>query len=75
MAHPFPTALLAFGDELRMLSANLAVEGDGGADAMAIEHLHQAEHADPIAVIARRPGRNIRHRRAGAAGAGGDPLH
>ena len=70
MAHPFPAPLVAFLDDRGVLGAKLAVERDRGADAVAVEHLHQAEHADPVAVVARRPGRNVGHRHAGAAGAG-----
>src|SRR5258707_379047 len=57
--HPLPAELVALIDDLRMVHAEIAVERDGGAVAMTLEHLHQAEHADPVAVIARRPGRNV----------------
>ena len=48
-----------------MLGAEVAVERHRAADAVAVEHLHQAEHADAVAVVARRPGRHVGHRRAG----------
>ncbi len=56
-------------DDLGMARADMAVERDGAADAIALEHLHQPEHADAVAIVARRPGRHIRHLAAGAAGA------
>ena len=67
VAHPFPPAPVALLDDGRMLGAQLAVERDRGADAVAVEHLHQPEHADPVAVVAHRPGRNVGDRRAAAA--------
>src|SRR5262245_28555770 len=60
VAHPFPAPLLAFLDDLRMVQADVAVECDGAADLVAVEHLHQPEHADAVAVIAHRPDRDVR---------------
>src|SRR4029077_17713194 len=56
MAHPFPAPFVAFLDDGGVLGAKRAVERDGGAHAVSFEHLHQAEYADPVAVVARRPG-------------------
>ena len=67
MAHPFPIALLALGNDLGMLPTDIAVERDGGTDAVTLEHLHETKDSDPVAVVARRPGWNIRHGRAGTA--------
>ena len=75
MPHPFPAELLALCDDLGMLRAKVAVERDGAADAVPRQHTHQPEHADAVAVVARRPGRNVRHRRARAAGARRDFFH
>ena len=55
VTHPLPAALSTFVDDLGMIGAEVAVERDGGADAVAIERFHQAKDADPIAIVARRP--------------------
>src|SRR5262249_42798084 len=60
-------------DDARVLGAQLAVERDGAARAMARHHLHQPEDADAIAVVARRPDGNV-WRLAAAAGRRGDLL-
>src|SRR6185312_10937627 len=39
---------------------------DGGADAVFVEHIHEAEDTDAIAVIAHCPGRDVRHLAGGA---------
>src|SRR5262249_41932902 len=70
MTHPLPPALSARSDDLGMVGAEIAVERDGAAHAVAVEHLHEAEHAHAVAVVARRPRRDIGHRRAGTAGTG-----
>src|SRR5262245_56946989 len=59
MPHPFPMSLLAFLDDFRMMDADVAVERDGGAHAVAIEDLHQSEYSDAVAIVAHRPDRNI----------------
>src|SRR5262245_49671748 len=59
MPHPFPMPLLAFLDDFRMMDADIAVERDGGAHAVAIEHFHQSEHPNAVTVVAHRPDRNI----------------
>ena len=58
-----------------MVRAQIAVERHRAADAVALQHLHEAEHADPVAVVARAPGRDVGRRRAGTAGAGRHLLH
>src|SRR6202034_577647 len=68
VAHPFPLAPVALLDDGRMVGAQLAVERARGAYAIAVEHLHQPEHADPVAVVAHRPARYVGDRRAAAAG-------
>src|SRR5260221_1928833 len=70
VTHPFPAALSTFVDDLGVIGAEVAVERDGGADAVAVERLHDAEHSHAVAVAAARPRRDVGHRRAGAAGAG-----
>jgi hypothetical protein len=67
MPHPLPLPLVAFLYDLGMFSAKLAVERNGGTNAVAVECFHQPEHPDAIAVITRRPSRDIRHRRAAAS--------
>src|SRR4051812_10459270 len=57
--HPFPAPLLALLDDFRMVDADIAVERDGRANPVAIEHLHQPENADPVAVVAHGPDRNV----------------
>ena len=51
--------LLTFLDDFRMMDADIAVERDGGAHAVAIEDFHQPEYSDAVAVVAHRPDRNI----------------
>ena len=70
VAHPLPAKLVAFLDDRRMLHAQIAVERHRGADAVTLQHLHQAENADAVAVVADRPGRHIGDRRAGSPGRG-----
>jgi len=67
MAHPFPVQLVTFLDDRRVLGTQLTVERDRGADAITIENLHETEDTDPVAIVARRPGRHVRHRTAAAA--------
>src|SRR5258708_2026514 len=38
--HPLPAALLALGHDLGVMGAEIAVERHGGADVVAVEHLH-----------------------------------
>jgi hypothetical protein len=59
VSHPFPAALLALLDDFRMVDADIAVECDGRANPVAIENLHEPENADPVAVVAHRPDRNV----------------
>jgi hypothetical protein len=59
MAHPFPAALLTLLDDLGMMHADIAVERDGGANAISVKHLHQPKHADAVAVVAHGPDWNI----------------
>src|SRR5215475_3706012 len=59
MPHPFPMPLLAFLDDFRMMDADIAVERDGGAHAVAIEHFHQSEYSNAVTIVAHRPDRNI----------------
>ena len=56
-----PAALLALLDDLGMVDADVAVERHGRANLVAVEHLHQPEHAHAVAVIANGPGRNVRN--------------
>ncbi len=49
-AHPFPFPLVALGDDHRMMDADIAVECDRRADAVFVEHVHEAEDADTVAV-------------------------
>jgi len=52
-----------------VLGAQVAVERDGGADAVAVEHIHDPEHADTIAVVALGPHHHVGNL-AGAVAAG-----
>jgi hypothetical protein len=70
VAHPLPLPLLALLDDDRMAVAEVAVERDRAADAVAVEHLHQAPHADAVAVVAVGPHHHVRHLAAGAVAAG-----
>src|SRR5882762_6136363 len=72
VAHELPFARLAFLDDLRVLRAEVAVQRDSAAHAVAVEHFHQAKDAHAVAVIARRPRRHVGRLRARAAGARGD---
>ena len=67
VAHPLPAAPVALLDDGGMPGAQLAVERDRGADPVAVEHLHQPEYPDPVAIVAHRPSRHVRHRRTAAA--------
>src|SRR5262249_53767524 len=70
VSHPFPATLLAFLDDFRMVDADIAIERDGRAHAVAVENLHQPEHADAVAVVAHGPDRDVRNlTRTEAAGA------
>src|SRR5262245_5137838 len=51
--------LFAFLDDFRMMDADIAVERDGGAYAVAIEDFHQSEDSNTVAIVAHRPDRNI----------------
>src|SRR5437016_6189459 len=52
--------------------ADVAVEGRAGADAVLAQHIHDAPDADPVAVVALRPGAHRGYRRAAVIGARGD---
>src|SRR5262249_24699423 len=67
--HPLPPPHPALLDDLGVMDADVAVERDGRADVVAVEHLHQPEHADAVAIITDGPGRDIRNfSRSEAAG-------
>src|SRR5262249_19881252 len=70
VSQPFPATLLAFLDAFRMVDADIAIERGGRAHAVAVENLHQPEHADAVAVVAHGPDRDVRNlTRTEAAGA------
>src|SRR5262249_11697518 len=70
MPHPLPAALVTLLDDDRMVLAKVAVERDRAADAVAVEHLHQAPHADAVAVVAVGPHHHIGGLAAGAVAPG-----
>src|SRR6267378_1027018 len=72
MPHELPFARLAFLDDLGMLRAQIAVQRRRAAHAVAVEHFHQAEDADPVPVIARGPRRHVGRLHARAARARGN---
>src|SRR4029079_16636730 len=57
--HPFPPALFALFDNFRMVETDVAVQRDSCANPIAIENFHDPEHADPVAIVTDRPGRDI----------------
>src|SRR6266581_3474474 len=67
MPHELPFARLAFLDDLGMLRAEIAVQRHRAAHTVAVEHLHQAEYAHAVAVIARGPRRHVGRLHARAA--------
>ena len=46
---------LKLTDDLAVLDAHIAIERHRGANAVAIERLHEPEYPDSVAVVARRP--------------------
>ena len=55
MPHELPVERLGVLDDLGIVVADLAVQRHGAAHAVAFQHFHDAEHADPGAVIPGRP--------------------
>src|SRR5260370_38317036 len=70
VAHPFPLTLVALLDDDWMVVAQQAIERDGGAYPVAVQHLHQTPYADTVAVVALGPHHDIGDL-AGGAVAGG----
>src|SRR6266849_6163066 len=56
MAEDLPAELDRGLHDLRVMVANVAVEVRAGADAALLQHLHNPPDADPVAVVALRPG-------------------
>src|SRR5438132_1604329 len=67
VAHPFPVPAVALHDNVRMLETDFAVQRHGCTDAVAVEHLHQPEDADAVAVVAHRPLRYVGNGRTATA--------
>src|SRR5262249_53785529 len=55
VAEDLPAELDRGPDDLRMVVADVAVQGRAGADAVLAEHIHPPPDADPVAVITLRP--------------------
>src|SRR6267378_3445839 len=71
VAEDLPTELDCGADDLRVVVADVAVQCRAGADAVLAQHIHQPPNADPVAVVALRPGPYrgcVAGRRAGLAG-------
>ncbi len=71
VAEDLPAELDGGADDLRVMVADVAVQGRAGADAVPAQDLHQPPDADPVAVVALRPGAHrgrISDRAAGLAG-------
>src|SRR5439155_18249031 len=72
VAEDLPAQLDRGFDDLRVMVADVAVEGRAGADAAPAQDIHDAPDADPVTVIALRPGAHRGHSRAAVIGARGD---
>src|SRR6516162_3905042 len=71
VAEDLPAELDRRPDDLRVVVADVAVQCRAGADAVLAQHIHQPPDADPIAIVALRPGayrRRIARRGAGLTG-------
>ena len=54
MAHPFPAEFVAGLDDLRIVLADLGIEGNGALDAVLLEYLHHPPDPHPDAEVAPR---------------------
>ena len=71
MPEDLPAELDCRPDDLRVVVANIAVEGRAAPDAVFAQHIHQPPNADPVAIVALGPGTHrwrIAWRRPGVAG-------
>ena len=59
-------------DDLRVVIADVAVQGRAGADPVFLQHIHDPPDADAVAVIALRPGAHRGNRRLARIGASRD---
>src|SRR6516162_3590198 len=56
VAEDLPAELDRSADDLRVMVADVAVQRRASADAVLAQHIHQPPDADPVAIIALRPG-------------------